>query len=587
MRRLIRRVGDLLVQLRRRKVYQATAIYLVLAVGGLEVLDILVPQTRLPGWSVTVFLAMAVVGLPVVVGLAWIYDITPSGAQRTVTKAEEESGADAAPVTASSGSGSAGSAGDRTRARELDVHTVAVLPFENLSGAVEAEPLVVGLHDDLLTELSRASALRVISGTSARAYQRKGRSASETGASLGAGTVVQGRVQMAGKRVRLNVQVVDARNDANRWADRYDRDLSLENLFDLQTELATRIRVALHAELTSDEVARQPSQPTADLDAYRLYVRGRRELEEWSEEAIRASARDFQAALERDPEYAAAWSGLADAVSLLAWYSYEPEPGAPTAAEAAERALVLDPKLAEAHVSRAIVLASPSVRDGPGALASLERAVELRPSYAYAYIWMGWVHLVLGDPAAAVEVARTAAELDPLSPAGHVFLAEAYLGSGDLEAAHREIVRGREIQPGRPLAHLLEGIILHHLDRREEALAAYARVRERLQPDGTSPTRAEALAFEAVSAVADGRSEQVAGLLQDKDVTGDPFCLGLVNAALGDVDAALEAFDRVERWEQLSTECLRYFFPGALGPVRASDRFPALLRAAEQSWAPA
>lgn len=150
MRRLIQRVGDFLAELRRWRVYQATAIYLVLAVGGLEVVDILVPQTRLPDWSVAFFLSAAVVRLP----------------------------------------------------------------FNNLSGAVAAEPLVVGLHDDLLTKLSRASALQVISGTSVRAFQREGRSASQTGMALGASTVVEGTVQMSGKRVRLNIQMVDARADA-------------------------------------------------------------------------------------------------------------------------------------------------------------------------------------------------------------------------------------------------------------------------------------------------------------------------------------------------------------------------------------
>ncbi|HKK93799.1 MAG TPA: tetratricopeptide repeat protein [Longimicrobiales bacterium] len=573
-------MGRFLTELRRRKVYQVTVVYVVLAVGTLEVLDILVPQTPLPDWSVRLFLVIAVAGLPVVLVLAWVYDITPGGVERT--EAAGPADHDVPPTEPRARPSPADTA---AQPGTLDPLTIAVLPFENLSGSDDARPLAVGLHDDLLTELSRASALQVISGTSVRAFESEGRSAMDTGAALGAGTVIEGTIQMAGRRVRLNIQMVDARTDAQRWAERFDRELSAENIFDLQVELATRIRRELQARLTSDEVARQPSLPTGDLEAYRLYVQGRRGLEAWGEDSIRAAVRDFRAALDHDRDYAAAWSGLADAVSLLDWYSYAPVPGAPMAARAVERALELDPDLAEAHVSKAIVQVAPgSGRDAPAALRSLERAVELRPSYAYAYAWMGWVHLVLGDAERGVEAEETSTRLDPLSPAARVFHAEALLAAGDGTAALREVRRGREIQPGRPLSHMFEGVILHHLGRFDDALVSFGRARDRIQPDGTSPTRAELLAFEAVTLAGTGRLEKVTPLLTDDDVAADTFCTGLIHAALGDAERALENFERVDPWGQLSTECLRYFYPEVLGSIRHAPGYPDLIGAMERSW---
>ena len=284
----------------------------------------------------------------------------------------------------------------------------------------------------------------MISRTSVLGYRGSGRPVRVIARELGVGTVVEGGVQMAGNRVRLNVQVIDARTDTHRWAERYDRELTAENIFALQSELATNIMDALQASLTSREQARIGHRPTDDLDAYRLYVTGRTHLDLWNQEGMTAAARDFSEAVRLDPGYALAWAGLADAVSALRWYNYPTVEGTPTPQEAVRRALHLDPDLAEAHASRAIVLCSREVKDGPAALREFHRAVELRPSYAYAQIWMAWIHLIVGDPESGLKHARRALELDPLSPAIRVFLSEAYLANGRDELALKEAVQGRK-----------------------------------------------------------------------------------------------------------------------------------------------
>jgi TolB-like protein/Tfp pilus assembly protein PilF len=488
-------------------------------------------------------------------------------------------------VPADSGETPAGAGGSKDLSRnELDPTAVAVLPFDNLSGSAEAEPFVVGLHDDLLTELSRASALTVISRTSVLGYRGSGRPIREIARELGVGTVVEGGVQMAGNRVRLNVQVIDARTDAHRWAERYDRELTAENIFDLQSELSARIMDTLQARLTSEEKARTPGRPTDDLDAYRLYVSGRSHLDAWDQEGMTVAAGKFSEAVRRDSGYALAWAGLADAVSALGWYNYPPVPGTPTAEEAVRRALELDPNLAEAHASRAIVLCSRKVKDGPGALREFHRAVELRPSYAYAQIWMAWVYIIVGDPESGLKHALRALELDPLSPAIRVFLSEAYLANDKYDLAIQEAVRGREMQPEQPLAQINEGIVLHHGGLFSEAGEAFRRGAERLPRDSTSPTWSEVLGLMSVAASGAGDGEMAQELLEQIDPEDDPFSYGLALAGMGDREGALQSLRSVREWGQLSTESVRYFFPRELGPLRDDPRFGEILRRADVSW---
>ncbi|MGD2122260.1 MAG: tetratricopeptide repeat protein [Gemmatimonadota bacterium] len=575
MARFRSRLGFFFRELKRRKVYQVTAAYVVLAAAGMELVDILVPDTSLPEWSSPFLLALAIVGLPIVVVLAWTFDLTSDGVVRT--ERVEEKGPD--PTTASESS-------EKSEPPSLpgDATTVAVLPFENLSGSDEAEPFVVGLHDDLLTELSRASALTVISRTSVLGYRGSGRPIREIARELGVGTVVEGGVQTAGNRVRLNVQVIDAGTDVHRWAERYDRELTTENIFELQSELAAQIMDALQAQLTSEEQGRVPLRPTEDLEAYRLYASGRSSLDTWDQEGMTAAARYFSEAVRRDPSYAQAWAGLADAVSALHWYNYPPVEGTPTSEEAVRRALELDPDLAEAHASRAIVLCSRRVKDAPEALREFQRAVELRPSYAYAQVWMSWVYLIVGDPEPARRYALRALELDPLSPAIRVFLSEAHLANGTYDLALKEAVRGREMQPEQPLSRTNEGIVLHHLGRFEEALVALERAGKKLSQNSTSPTQSQLHGVMSVAASGAGDSDRAREHLGQIDAEKDPFSFGLALAGLGDREAAFEALLQVKEWGQHSTESLRYFFPAELGPLRDDPRFTELVRRADRSW---
>jgi TolB-like protein/DNA-binding SARP family transcriptional activator/Flp pilus assembly protein TadD len=463
----------------------------------------------------------------------------------------------------------------------LPVRTVAVLPFENVSGSTEAEPFALGLHDDLLTELSRMSGLSVIARASVAWYRETDRSLPTIARELGVGTIVQGGVRTAGGRLRLNVQVIDAGTGAHRWAERYDRELSAQSIFDLQGELAREIAQALETELTSGELQRPDHTGTEDLEAYRLCVQGRALLDQRTPGAMHRSVDYFQRAIERGSGYALAWSGLADALSLLEFYDHAAPASAPGPMEAALRAVELGPELGQAHASLGIIR---SIRhQGGAALPDFETAIELAPSHAEAHAWLGWLRLLRGEPAEALVSSRRGVELDPLAPAFRAYLAEAYLACDMPAEALREAVRARRIQPEYGLAHFMEGLVLYHVGRLVEAEAALERALD-LVPAWGMPRHAEVNAVLAVIAASSGNQASARARLARIDGAAHPFSRGLVLAALGDHDGAMDAFARVRNWGSFSVDHYRYFFPGELGALRQEPGFARLRVALDRTW---
>lgn len=462
-----------------------------------------------------------------------------------------------------------------------DSRVLAVLPFEDLGGSEAAGPFAAGLHGDLLTELSRLSALTVISRTSVMDYRGGGKTLGEMANELGVGTVVEGAVQHAAGRVRLNVQLVDARRGVQRWAGQYERALSAQSIFELQTELAQEIAARLRVELTPAEKERVQRTPTRDLEAYRLFTRGREHLDQRTEEEVHRALDRFSDAISVDPDYGLAWAGLAEALSLIEYYGYGGPGDVPDALEAARRGVELAPQAGEAYTALGITLSQR--REGPPALEALERAVELSPSDAEAYSWLGWLRLVLGEPRKAVGPAARGVELNPRAPAALVFHAEARLATGDSRKALEEAIRARDLQPAYDLARFVEALALYHLDRFVDARTALEEILPRARRSGT-PSRAEVQAVLALSRGATDGPGAARDLLGRIREAADPFSAGLVHAALGEVDEAFEAFGSVEVWDSFSTEHVRYFFPDALGDVRRDPRYADVLRDVDRSW---
>lgn len=583
---LFRRLGRLLRELKRRKVYQVTAIYVVLAVGVLELLDLLVPATTLPSWASPLVLSLAIVGLPIVLVLAWTFDVTPTGVVRT---ADEHSEVDEG-VRATSPDAGPGASSDTdvsgidvssgigvSSGIELNPLSVAVLPFDNLSGNPDAEPFAVGLHDDLLTELSRASALTVISRTSVRGYRGTDKGMRQIGRELGAGTIVEGGVQRVGQRVRLNVQLIDARTDVHRWAERYDRELTAETIFDLQSELAKSIMAALHAQLTDAEAARSQNRPTDDLEAYRLYHLGREAFVDRSRTGIEQAIGYFESAIDRDPEYAHAWAGLGMALIALVDYGHveAEEVDVERGRTASFKAVELDPELPEAHA--AVGNYYGYVHDGPSARDALTRAVRLGPGLALGHQWASWIDLCMGEPASARAAALRATQLDPLEPEARVNLALAYLGLGDPEASRAEALRIIETHPTFSYARWVAGMAEHLLGRPEDAVGQLSQMQE---PQFT----AWAPLSRGLGHVAAGRASEAQLVLDELERDGAAFKAAVLAAALVEDERALVLLDAAQPLFWDDALALRYWRIEPLDRLRDDARVQGHLRALDRRW---
>jgi TolB-like protein/Flp pilus assembly protein TadD len=593
-------ISNFLGELKRRRVYRVTAIYVVLSVGGLELASVLLPSTRLPGWFDELFLGLAITGLPLVLVLAWTFDITESGIRRTTDLPKGSPGADddlsrggsppaaraqqgdaSERVVPSSATGATSATGGPPRrpeaiVPELDSLTVAVLPFENLSGATSAEPFALGLHDDLLTELSRASALTVISRTSVRGYLGTSKSLPEIARELGAGTIVEGGVQQAGNRVRLNVQLIDARTDKHLWAERYDRELTTENIFELQSELAAGIMAELHAQLTAEEAALPQNRPTADLEAYQLLVTGRQALIDRSHEGFEVAATLFERAVERDPTYAPAWAGLADALVGLVDYGHSDSSEAlRRGADACRRALELDPNLAEAHAAWGRFLTA--ARDAPGSARAHARAIELQPSYAGAHQWSCWANLLLDRGEKALSFGEKATRLDPLDPEASGNLALACLMVGEPERALAETRRILALHPSFEYARWAQGLSLQALQRWEEAAEAFATLADRWTRGWPELGRAAAACLTGDEATA----RELLASLSGRE-TG--FERGMILALLGERDEALGLLR--SEWPLPWAETL-YLYVHRAWPIddwRSDERFRTFVDDVRASW---
>jgi TolB-like protein len=275
---------------------------------------------------------LVLLGFPVAVGFAWAYELTSEGLKRD----EEVDRSPSIPRATGRrlnlitivvlGVAVALFAFDRfvgPADAPADLKSVAVLPFENVSRDADNEPFTIGIHDDLLAHLSKIGSIKTISRTSVLQYRDTTKSIPEIARELGVATILEGGVQRAGDRIRMNVQLVAAETDEPLWSQTYDRLLSAANVFAIQSEIATSIAEALRATLSKDEQRRLEAAPTQNLEAMNTYFFGKQLLERRNAPALFSAVEYFQNAIELDPDYALGHSGLADAYFLIPEYSTE------------------------------------------------------------------------------------------------------------------------------------------------------------------------------------------------------------------------------------------------------------------------
>jgi TolB-like protein/Tfp pilus assembly protein PilF len=421
------RLVELYEALKRRNVFRVAAAYAVVAWVVIEVCSVVLPTFGAPDWILRVITFLAILGFPVALAFAWTFELTPEGLERDedVDRSVSRNAGRRLTVVTIVGLALALTlfAFDRwvwvdeePATAIADWRSVAVLPFENMSRDAANEPFTIGVHDDLLTHLSRIGSIKTISRTSVLRYRDTTETIPRIAAELGVATVLTGGVQRSGDRVRINVRLIDAAADEPLWAETYDRELTAASVFSIQSEIATSIARELRATLSREERRRLAHTPTRSLAAMETYFLGKQLLEQRTRESLFAAVEYFEQVIALDPEFALAHSGLADAYMLLPEYSatVDRRVGQERSEAAAKRALALDPELPEALSSvgwnRLI-----HYYDWEGAEARLRRALEVQSNNSGALHWLSHVLSWQGRHEEALRLARRATEVDPLS----------------------------------------------------------------------------------------------------------------------------------------------------------------------------
>lgn len=411
-------------ELKRRKVTRVAIAYIVVAWLVVEAASVLFPQLLLPAWSVRLVLALAIIGFPIAVVLAWAVDVTPQGIRSDTGPASPAS----TPAPAAANRDQVLPAGEEQPDHQ-DLRSIAVLPLLNLSNDPENEYFSDGMAEEVLNRLCKLPQLTVASRTSSFSFKGKDVDLRSVAEKLGVDAILEGSVRRAGGRVRITAQLIHGRSDRHLWSETYDRDL--EDIFSVQDEIARRIVDALAIQLTPrQQRALSRDQTTASLEAYDFYLRGRHYF--WRGD-MHFAQQTFEKAIDLDPFYALAWAGLADAHSWSCMWIERTPAHLRGADEASRKALELAPQLAEAHAARGFAL---SLNDRYDEAASLFRkAIELDPQLFESYYYAGRSHFAAGRFREAADMFDKAAQVRPDDVAAVTLRSTALRSLGEAEAS--------------------------------------------------------------------------------------------------------------------------------------------------------
>ena len=436
-------------ELKRRNVFKVGIAYLVTIWILLQITDVVADILLLPEWAPKLILLMLVIGFVPALILAWAFELTPEGiklekdvpgkesiAPKTGRKLDyiiivslglslgyfiwesrfEQKTAEYEAVTAAVSNQESLAAAPVPRVNitvgEVDKNSIAVLPFANRSADAGDIYFTDGIHDDLLTQLSRIKAFGVISRTSVMEYRDSTKNLREIARELSVANVMEGSVQRAGDRVRINVQLIDANTDEHLWAEIYDRELTTGNLFDIQSEIAKAIAMALEATLTDNELASVADVPTDNIAAYDLYLQARRFAQNETRNDYQTAIELFKESLQLDPDFKFAWIGLARARITNFWvYGGDPV-NRDLALEAIERARIIDADFAGLYMAEGFYWYWGHL-DYERALYKLQKAIVMMPGNDEAHMWRGWVSRRAGLWEQARQSMQQALKLNP------------------------------------------------------------------------------------------------------------------------------------------------------------------------------
>ena len=471
------------------------------------------------------------------------------------------------------GSGSRPSPPRSTASRGASLASVAVLPFTDLSPQRDQEYFCDGLAEDLIHVLGKIEGLRVSSRTSTLQLKGRQEDVHELCERLNVAHYLTGGIRRAGSRIRVTVQLVRASDECQLWSGRYDREV--EDVFALQDEIASTIAETLRPKLLGGDGPKKEDAPPRNFEAYNLYLKGRYFWNKRTEPGLKEGAAHFREAIEKDPGYARAWSGLADSYLLLGIYGLEPPREVmPMARAAAERALVLDGTLADVHASLGCLRALYEWR-WREAEAEFQRALALDPQSATAHQWHAINSLApQGRFQEAFAEAGQARELDPLSPAIHASVGLLHYFRGDAGAAIATYEQILKMDPGFAMACFFLGLAQVQQGKANEAVASLEKA---IHLSGGTPEMTSALGYAFAAGGETGRARQELAALREARERQyvSPVLLAQVHTGLGE---AGEAFQWLETaWSECAADLSFVAVRPTFAPLRESAAFGALL----------
>jgi adenylate cyclase len=460
----------------------------------------------------------------------------------------------------------------RPESAEDEANRIAVLPFSNISPDPKDSYFSDGLTEEVIAVLSHIRALRVIARSSVEPYKSSPKPISQVARELGVRWILEGSVRKAGNRLRITTQLIDVPTQEPRWAETYDRELN--DVFEVQSEMAKRVADALEIQLVSRETSRLDHRATPNPESYLEYLRGRAVLRGVEEANLRAALQHFERAVELDEQNAAAHAGLADAHLVLgSVYRHIPqEEWRKRSRVHAMRAVELDPDLAEAHTSLALYLRD--TNDYAGAEEEFRKAIALNPSLAWARVFYADTLADMGQEEAALKELELARNLDPNSAIIAGEQTALLIAVGRIDDARKALQKLGE----------LDGQGLLYIDRRadlELTTGDFAGFRKSIERfDALLPGRGELLPARAIIEIHEGHPERARELLKEAESLAEPdrpdVGIAGIYLALGDLDACFRWLESARQKGQFDARYWR--FRPRFAAVRADPRFGELLR---------
>jgi adenylate cyclase len=570
-------------ELKRRNVYKVAVAYAVVGWLLVQITTQVFPIFEIPNWALRLIVLAIIIGFPIALVLAWAFELTPEGIKRTEdvdlatqTRTRSRTWIYIVIVGAlfSVGLFTLGRYGFREKisaSSESPAKSIAVLPFVNMSADKNDEYLSDGMTEELINVLSKVPGLRVPGRTSCFAFKGKNEEDifRKVGDQLHVGTVLEGSVRKAGDKLRVTAQLINVSDGYHLWSKNYDGDVN--DILNFQSNVAEQVVQALRVKLGGEGTRVLAKKPTENPEAHRLYLLGRYEFAKYTQTGWNNAIHYYEQALRLDPNYALAYCGLADNYAYMGSVVMPEKEAIAKEKEFAQKALELDPELAEAHMSVALALVA--AFDWRNGLKEFDRALELNPNLAFAYELQAWTVNGLGRFDEAISKTRKAVELDPLNPFFQMSLSFYQYWARQYDDAIAQARKTLEMDPNSTISHVLLGLSLL---KKGDTAAAIAELQKTKAPDPGAWYQGflgYAYAISGDRAKAEQSLRELEELAQRQYVS--PTAFVTIYLGFGNKERALDWLEK--SYEQQDSACWYLKIDQIYDSVRSEQRFQALV----------